>query len=620
MLKDTLIDKAIAYISPTAAVKRIAAKQALYRYKAASQNFGRNRAVATNVIDPESTTYQRDRWTIIKEVRNLAENSPIVQGILSKYAAYAIGNLKYQANTGDRNLNQQAEEFFKQWARHADTTGRMSLTELAHVAVISERRDGDVGGIWIQKASEAPTLQLVEADRLGDPNANMTTANYAAGIHIDDFGKPLAYDIYTRDRNTNSYTFDRQIVARDFIHHAIIQRPSQYRGVSCFAPVIDKLKDLEEILEAEQIGVKANSMHAAIVFNENGVADVEDVLNADNAPRYSDGSQVDEIEHKYGRFWFLKQGDRVQPMLGNRPSPTFNGFLESIIRDVATALNLPYGVVYNISGLTGPGSRTELSLADREFQRIQGYVQRNLLDPIRDRIMFYGAATGQINADPMNPSLYRGRWQFPAKMSIDAGRDSAAAINEVRAGMRTKSSFYIANGEDPQEAEDKIYDEASTKLERAQELSKSANIPINLALELLGNPSNFQIMPVSEEVIQDEEPEPEEKPEPKEFAEGNKPTQAMADNAKRALEVRKSKPPSERGMTAVGIARARDISNRKNLSQDTVKRMLSYFQRHEVDKKGETWKEQGKGWQAWNGWGGDEGYSWARSIVDKLDK
>ena len=89
-------------------------------------------------------------------------------------------------------------------------------------------------------------------------------------------------------------------------------------------------------------------------------------------------------------------------------------------------------------------------------------------------------------------------------------------------------------------------------------------------------------------------------------ADSYRPTAGMASNARRALEVRASKPPSQRGMTAVGIARARDIQNRKELSPDTVRRMKAYFDRHEVDKKGETWSQQGKGWQAWMGWGGDE--------------
>ena len=98
------------------------------------------------------------------------------------------------------------------------------------------------------------------------------------------------------------------------------------------------------------------------------------------------------------------------------------------------------------------------------------------------------------------------------------------------------------------------------------------------------------------------------------------PTNAMAENAKRALDVREKKPASERGMTAVGIARARDLVNKRPMSEDTVRRMKAFFDRHEVDKEGDTWDEQGKGWQAWHGWGGDEGYTWSTAIVERLNK
>ena len=90
------------------------------------------------------------------------------------------------------------------------------------------------------------------------------------------------------------------------------------------------------------------------------------------------------------------------------------------------------------------------------------------------------------------------------------------------------------------------------------------------------------------------------------------------DAARRALNVRATKPPSQRGMTPVGLARARDLANGKRLSPRTVRRMLAYFNRHEIDKDGATWSEKGKGWQAWNGWGGDAGYSWARKIVRQM--
>jgi hypothetical protein len=69
----------------------------------------------------------------------------------------------------------------------------------------------------------------------------------------------------------------------------------------------------------------------------------------------------------------------------------------------------------------------------------------------------------------------------------------------------------------------------------------------------------------------------------------------------------------------VGIARARDISNRSELSAETVKRMVSFFARHEIDKKGETWNEKGKGWQAWHGWGGDAGREWANAKLKQIE-
>lgn len=86
-------------------------------------------------------------------------------------------------------------------------------------------------------------------------------------------------------------------------------------------------------------------------------------------------------------------------------------------------------------------------------------------------------------------------------------------------------------------------------------------------------------------------------------------------NARRGLELRKK---FGRGGTEVGIARARDISNGSALSYSTIKRMNSFFARHEVDKKGEDWGNKSKpsnGYIAWLLWGGDAGWSWAKKII-----
>tara|TARA_R100000231_G_scaffold104750_1_gene77649 strand:+ start:4282 stop:6918 length:2637 start_codon:yes stop_codon:yes gene_type:complete len=100
-----------------------------------------------------------------------------------------------------------------------------------------------------------------------------------------------------------------------------------------------------------------------------------------------------------------------------------------------------------------------------------------------------------------------------------------------------------------------------------------------------------------------------------------KPTDGMITEATKGLEWRSE---HGRGGTEVGIARARDIKNGKNLSESTVKRMFSFFSRHEVDKKAEGFRPGEDGYPsngriAWALWGGDAGFSWSRKIVNSLD-
>jgi len=105
------------------------------------------------------------------------------------------------------------------------------------------------------------------------------------------------------------------------------------------------------------------------------------------------------------------------------------------------------------------------------------------------------------------------------------------------------------------------------------------------------------------------------------MSETYKPTKEMAAAAKRGLEMRNKQPESNKGMTQVGLARANQLINRETLSLETVKRMYSFFSRHEVDKQSKEWKEgSSKGEQGWLGWGGDPGYAWAKSIVEREEK
>jgi len=100
------------------------------------------------------------------------------------------------------------------------------------------------------------------------------------------------------------------------------------------------------------------------------------------------------------------------------------------------------------------------------------------------------------------------------------------------------------------------------------------------------------------------------------------PTEAMASEAERGLAWREE---FGRGGTEVGVARARDIKNRANLSPETVRRMVSYFARHEIDKEAEGFSSGEEGYPsagriAWALWGGDPGKAWANRKSEELDR
>jgi HK97 family phage major capsid protein/HK97 family phage prohead protease len=101
-----------------------------------------------------------------------------------------------------------------------------------------------------------------------------------------------------------------------------------------------------------------------------------------------------------------------------------------------------------------------------------------------------------------------------------------------------------------------------------------------------------------------------------------KPTEGMAAEARKFKKWREE---GKQGGTDVAVARATQLANRQELSADTVRRMHSFFSRHEVDKQAEGFSagEEGypsKGRVAWAAWGGDAGQTWARAKDAALDR
>jgi len=100
---------------------------------------------------------------------------------------------------------------------------------------------------------------------------------------------------------------------------------------------------------------------------------------------------------------------------------------------------------------------------------------------------------------------------------------------------------------------------------------------------------------------------------------GYAPTSGMKSAAARAIRWKEEGKANGAG-TPVGWGRARDIVAGRSLSLSVVKRMYSFFSRHEVDKKGKDFNNTSNpsnGRIMWDAWGGDAGFSWSRAIVNR---
>jgi hypothetical protein len=103
-------------------------------------------------------------------------------------------------------------------------------------------------------------------------------------------------------------------------------------------------------------------------------------------------------------------------------------------------------------------------------------------------------------------------------------------------------------------------------------------------------------------------------------AETYSPNDGMKSAARRALKWKEDGKAKGAG-TAVGWGRASDIVAGRSMSLSVVKRMYSFFSRHEVDKKGKGFYDgpdfPSKGRVMWDAWGGDAGFSWSRKIAER---
>jgi len=609
-----LIDQTIALFSPRTALRREVARQKLTafgRFDAAKVT--RARPQPRQNMPAEEIGGTTERIRLMRRARDLDDNFSTVRAILTHFVIHTAGTLSYQARTGDTALDQDVEAYLNQWFKNCDLTGRHSLLCLTQLVFRATLVDGDCGVILVRDGDDLK-LQTVTADRIGrDIDLDLNDTAYIGGILIDPRGRPQKYRVYERNRS-GSYLGFKEIDAEYFCHIANFTRPDEYRGRSVLAPMLDDAQDVADLIEYEKLAARWASSQAGVVKTEYG-AD-EELASVLRGEKDQFGNEIKLTALEPGRINYLNTGESMEMFKsGDRPAAAFANFVQYLENRMCRALGASARVILDRTS-AGPEARKDLRQAERTFDFWRYQLEAQFLNKVVRFALMDAAAKRLL---PNAPEVTLGQWQWPGSVSIDAGRDARADIELWRMGLATAAELYGEAGHDWQASMRQRAKEAAYIRELAEEMDVSP-AEISGGKESIATDPNRA--PVTAPVPSAPEQELSQFAIPRKYAHINfKPTAALAVEAKRGLEWREE---FNRGGTEVGVARARDLMNRANLSPDTIRRMNSYFARHEVDKQGEGFKPGQDGYPsagriAWALWGGDAGASWAAARAAQMD-
>lgn len=439
------VERTLSIFSPSSALRRNEARKLFeLAYDAASPGRSRGTPNISTTKSSESIKNQADRVKMMWDARDLAQNYSFVKSVLYKESMYVCGTIKYQANTGNPELDAAVEDYWGWFEENCDITGRHVLGHLIQIAHMSMRRDGDFGLILVDGEQGELKLQAVEADRIGNPSIIGQEPNYFGGIKVNDVGAVEFYRIYDRTIH-GQYLNPTEIDPGSFIHYFDPMRADQYRGITAFDTVIPHARDMYELLQMEKQAVKWGASHAGVIMRTDPA--VPAWAGDPGQATTDNGTSKEKCEP--GTILRLQAGESVQMFqTASRPSPTFNGFIEAIIREMANGLVLPFSFVWDMAALGGVSARIELAMAQRTFERAQKLLTHQVLNKIKTAALQRGVALGILPADP---NLYKGDWQFPAYITADEGYSSQADIAELQMGLKTRHQIFSERGQDFEE-------------------------------------------------------------------------------------------------------------------------------------------------------------------------
>lgn len=283
-----------------------------------------------------------------------------------------------------------------------------------------------------------PLLQLIETHRIVDGGAGDTVD----GIGLDSVGAPRFYRTLLDDGKT------RDLPADQMLHVFEPESASSVRQPPTLQHSINHILDEMELLALEKHAVKDNADIARILKTQRGELDESGDFSVGTAPQTSEPSDPVQLQKIVGgKVVSLKPDESLDSFESKRPSPVFTGFLEALRRDSALGM-IPFEFAADSSKIGGAGVRLIVAKAGRRFSYRQLILIQRLIRPVWAYVIGDAIASGAL---PSTTGWWRVRFQKPARVTVDAGREAQQNRADVETGLKTLSEAYAELGLDFEE-------------------------------------------------------------------------------------------------------------------------------------------------------------------------
>jgi lambda family phage portal protein len=458
-LELSFLDRIVGLVSPERQLRRLRARViadvALRHYEGASsgrrtQNWNRTGGDANTVF--RGATLARLRET----ARDLVRNNPYAESALTTIGDHAVGD---GIVAKPKRKHDVAFELWKQWAETTacDADGRCDFYGLQKLVMTTVAEAGEV---LVRRRLRRPEdgypiplqVQLLEPDYLDTSKtyliAGGTGGRVVQGVEFDALGRRAAYWLYSSHPGDSIkvtgtlFSPSKRVPASEVLHVFKGKRAGQVRAASWFAPVILRMKDLDEFEDATLMKQKVAACLSVLTTDVDG----------SNAPlgtgAVDEASATGEPIDMLGPASIInlppgRSVEVVQP-------PTVREYGEYCgvnLRAIATGIGVAY------EDLTGDYTDLPFSAARmsrlRHWSRVTDWRWRMLIPQFCDPVWGWAMETAVLAGLVKDPPA--AVWTAPPLPMIEPDKEGLAVQRNVRTGIQTLPEAIRERGYDPDE-------------------------------------------------------------------------------------------------------------------------------------------------------------------------